>query len=51
MAVPYPNVYARVVQSAPGGAAATGWLVSVKNEYPSYTISAYVWVICAHVTS
>ena len=49
VAVPYPNLYARVVQSAPSGAAATGWLVTLANEYPGYTISAYVWVLCANV--
>ncbi len=51
VAIPYPNLYARILQSAPSGAAATGWLVSVRNEYPNYTITAYVWVICASVTS
>jgi hypothetical protein len=49
VAVPYPNLFARVIQSAPGGAAANGWLVTVANDYPSYTINAYVWVICASV--
>jgi hypothetical protein len=49
VAVPYPNLYARVVQSAPAGAAATGWLATVLNSYPNYTISASVWVICAVV--
>ena len=49
VAVPYPNLYARVHQSAPSGAAATGWLASVLNSYPNYTISASVWVICAEV--
>ena len=49
VAVPYPNLYARVLQSAPSGAAATGWLASVLNSYPNYTISASVWVICAEV--
>jgi hypothetical protein len=49
VAVPYPNLYARVLQSAPSGAAATGWLASVLNSYPSYTITASVWVICAAV--
>jgi hypothetical protein len=49
VAVPYPNLYARVIQSAPSGAAATGWLATVKNEYPNYPISAYVWAICANV--
>lgn len=51
VAVPDPNLLARVVQSAPAGAAATGWVVSVANDYPSATISAYVWVICANVAS
>lgn len=49
VAVPYPNLYARVLQSAPSGAAATGWLASVLNSYPNYTITATVWVICAVV--
>jgi len=49
VAVPYPNLYARVLQSAPSGAAATGWLATVLNSYPNYTISATVWVICAQV--
>ena len=39
----------RVVQNAPSGAAATGWLVTLANEYPGFTISAYVWVLCANV--
>ncbi len=51
VAVPYPNLYARVLQSAPAGAAATGWLATVLNSYPNYTISASVWVICASMTS
>jgi hypothetical protein len=49
VAVPYPNLYARVIQSAPAGAAATGWLATVLNSYPNYAISASVWVICAVV--
>jgi hypothetical protein len=49
VAVPYPNLYARVLQSAPSGAAATGWLATVLNDYPNYTIRASVWVICAAV--
>lgn len=49
VAVPYPNLYARVLQSAPAGAAANGWLATVLNSYPNYTISASVWVICATV--
>ena len=50
VAVPYPNYRSRVTQSAPGGAAATGWVVTVANDYPSASISAYAWVICATVS-
>jgi len=51
VAVPYPNYFAPVAQSAPAGAAATGWLATVANEYPDTTISSYVWVICAYVSA
>ncbi len=50
VAVPYPHYRSRVAQSAPGGAAATGWVVTVVNDYPSASISAYAWVICASVS-
>lgn len=51
VAVPYPHYVARVIQSAPGGAAATGWLATVANDGSKVAISAYVWVICAFVAS
>ena len=39
----------RVIQSAPSGAAATGWLATVANDASNYTTSFYVWAICASV--
>ena len=40
----------RVIQSAPSGAAATGWLATVANDASNYTTSFYVWAICASVS-
>jgi hypothetical protein len=39
----------RLIQSAPSGAAATGWLATVANDASNYTTSFYVWAICAVV--
>jgi hypothetical protein len=50
VAVPPPNYRARVTQTAPAGAAATGWLVTVANDYPTASINAHVWVLCAFVS-
>ena len=49
VAVLVPNYRSRVTQSAPGGAAATGWVGTVANDYPTASITAYAWVICANV--
>jgi hypothetical protein len=46
-----PNAKVRVIQSAPSGSAATGWLATVANDEDGFGISAYVWVICASVDS
>lgn len=40
---------ARIHQSAPAGAAATGWTVTVSNTGTT-SLSEYAWVICASVT-
>lgn len=48
VAVPYPNWAARVIQTAPAGSSATGWLATVGND-SSGTLHGYVWVICANV--
>ena len=47
-----PKSYARVIETAPSGLA-TGWGALVFNDAPAggFTYSAYVWVICAYVTS
>jgi hypothetical protein len=45
------EVFARVVETAPAGAAATGWQVGVFNNSPNRSISGTVWVICAYVSS
>jgi hypothetical protein len=50
VAVPPPNYRARVTQTAPAGAASTGWLVTVANDYPTASINAHVWVLCAFVS-
>jgi hypothetical protein len=34
----------------PAGAAATGYVVTVANDYPTASINAYVWVLCAFVS-
>jgi hypothetical protein len=39
----------RLIQSAPSGAAATGWLATVANDASNYTTTFYVWAICASV--
>jgi hypothetical protein len=41
---------ARVTQSAPAGAAATGWFAQVRNQMPWPDLRYYVWVICATVS-
>lgn len=42
----------RIVSSAPAGADATGWSVSVWNEgSESSTLNEYAWVICAYVSA
>jgi hypothetical protein len=43
-----PNAKERVVQSAPGGTAAGGWVATVAND-EEFGITAYAWVICAYV--
>ena len=43
--------YGSVVQSAPAGADATGWVVTYSNDFSQGTMSAYVWVLCANVSS
>lgn len=48
---PVASYRIRVIQSAPGGAAATGWVVTVAKDFDNYTITAYAWVICANVVS
>jgi Collagen triple helix repeat (20 copies) len=52
MSGPYVGNYnhSSVVQSAPSGAAATGWLVTYNNGFSQGNITAYVWVICANVS-
>jgi hypothetical protein len=50
VAVPNPWLV-HVVESAPGGAAATGWVATVWNESKHTATSAFVWVICANVAS
>ena len=40
----------RVIQSAPSGAAATGWLATVANDASNFTTSFYVWAICGSVS-
>ena len=40
----------RVIQSAPSGAAATGWLATVANDASNFTTSFYVWAICGNVS-
>jgi hypothetical protein len=47
---PLNAYWARVLESAPAGAAATGWTVAVRNESDAKTITEYVWVICANVS-
>ena len=44
--------YLQVAETAPSGAG-TGWLATVYNREPvgGATVSNYVWVICANVTS
>jgi len=49
MALAERNYQARVVESAPAGAA-TGWFISVYNQ-GIRAFTAYAWVICANVTS
>jgi hypothetical protein len=46
------DVSARIVESVPAGAGATGWHVHVYNgtEY-GYAITEYAWVLCADVSS
>ena len=39
---------ARVVESAPSGASATGWQVAIYNG-TDFSMSGYAWVICASV--
>jgi hypothetical protein len=39
----------RLIQSAPSGGAATGWLATVANDASNFTTSFYVWVLCATV--
>lgn len=41
---------ARITQSAPAGADATGWYAQVHNAIPDFTLRYYVWVICATVS-
>jgi hypothetical protein len=50
---PYQGSYRHgaVVQSAPAGAAATGWVITYSNAYSQGNMTAYAWVICANVTS
>jgi hypothetical protein len=45
------HIFTRILESAPGGAAATGWLASVYNDTDNASASFYAWVICAHVAS
>ncbi len=53
MSGPYQGSFRHgaVVQSAPAGAAATGWVVTYSNGFSQGNITAYAWVICAHVSS
>jgi hypothetical protein len=39
----------RVIQSAPSGGGATGWLATVANDASNFTTTFYVWAICASV--
>jgi hypothetical protein len=41
--------HSAVVQSAPAGAAATGWVVTYSNGFYEGNVTAYAWVICASV--
>jgi Collagen triple helix repeat (20 copies) len=52
MSRPYVGSYRHgaVVQSAPGGAAATGWVVTYSNKFDEGIITAYAWVICGYVS-
>jgi hypothetical protein len=49
---PYQGNYRHgaVVQSAPAGARATGWVITYSNGYSQGNMTAYAWVICADVT-
>ena len=44
-------LHSAVISSAPSGAAGTGWSVTYSNDYDEGKVTAYVWVICATVTS
>ncbi len=49
VAVVNPHYLVRVLQTAPAGAEATGWVATVSNENPT-SWNAYVWVMCAYVS-
>ena len=48
---PYQGSYRHgsVVQSAPAGADARGWVVTYSNGFSQGIITAYAWVLCAYV--
>ena len=49
MALAHQTSQARIVESAPAGAA-TGWFVSAFNQGTT-GFTAFAWVICANVSS